>query len=60
MGGGGKLFCALVMERGGPEKPRKAVTLKWFFSSQPECDLLLLLLFWRELGVGASWDFPPR
>lgn len=40
MEGGGKLFCALVMERGGPEKPRKAVTLKWFFSSQPECDLL--------------------
>lgn len=30
----GEIILYLVMERGVPEKPRKAVALEWFFSSQ--------------------------
>lgn len=49
------------MVRGAAEKPRKAVTLKWFFGSRQLWPVAAACTCsGRELGIGASWDFPPR
>lgn len=58
--GWGEIVLCLVMERGAPEKPRKAGTLKRFIGSQHCVTCCCCTHSGRELGMGASWDFPPR
>lgn len=58
-GGWGEFVLCLLVERGAPEKPRKAVTLKCFSSHQGVI-CCCCSRSRRELGIGASWDFSPR